>query len=362
MRYAFHGAAMPRRIRSLLSTLREEVQLYASESAAIAGRTNLLALNATIEAARSGEAGRGFAVVAQEVKALAGQARANANAFRKDVLDRLGHGARVADELVAELEGAGLVERAELLMANVVRTVHARTTDIRMMATDPAIIAGTGTRDPELIRAANGRLRALMRFSPLYLNAFVATADGTITLCADEDARVRNLNVSDAAQFNRAMASSGPDDWFTDEIWANPWSDDRAVLVFVAAVWRDGRPVGVTYLEYDWEGHIGAMVRDRALCRGTTAEGTTMSIVDRQDRVVATSGTHAFGETLLLGDMGQEQLKLRGDVIVAVAAARPIRDFDGLGLRCVIEQRLPDEATVAAAIARPLDAGLFRAA
>jgi hypothetical protein len=351
---------MPRRIRSLLSTLREDVQLYAGESAAIAGRTNLLALNATIEAARSGEAGRGFAVVAQEVKALAGQARANADAFRKDVLDRLGDGARVADELVAELEGAGLVERAELLMANVVRTLHARATDIRMMATDPAIVAGTGVSDPALIRAANERLRTLMRYSPLYLNAFVATTDGVIALCADEDARVRTANVADAPQFNRAMGSSGPDDWFTDEIWANPWSDDRAVLVFVSAVWRDGRPVGVTYLEFDWEGHIGAMVRDRALRRDATADATTISIVDDQGRVVATSGAHTFGERLAPGDMGQHQLKLCGDMIVATAPARPIRDFDGLGLRCMIEQRLPDEATAAAAIARP--AGMSRRA
>ena len=83
---------MPRRIRSLLSTLREEVQHYAAETEAIAGRTNLLALNATIEAARSGEAGRGFSVVAQEVKALAGQARTSAATFRAEVLDRLAQG------------------------------------------------------------------------------------------------------------------------------------------------------------------------------------------------------------------------------------------------------------------------------
>jgi methyl-accepting chemotaxis protein len=44
----------------------------------IAFQTNLLALNAAVEAARAGDAGRGFAVVAEEVRNLAGRAKAAA--------------------------------------------------------------------------------------------------------------------------------------------------------------------------------------------------------------------------------------------------------------------------------------------
>ena len=53
--------------------------------AGITQQINLLALNATIEAARAGEAGRGFAVVANEVKNLAGQARAATDEISREI-------------------------------------------------------------------------------------------------------------------------------------------------------------------------------------------------------------------------------------------------------------------------------------
>ena len=112
---------MPRRIRSLLAGLDDEVQRYADRSERVAAQTNLLALNAAIEATRFGEAGRGFAVVANEVKALAGQARVMSNQFRDGVLERLSAAAAVAGELVDEIEGAHLVEVAQGLANHVAR-------------------------------------------------------------------------------------------------------------------------------------------------------------------------------------------------------------------------------------------------
>src|SRR3546814_14367832 len=64
-----------------------------------------------LEAARSGEAGRGFAVVAQEVKALAGQARAASKDFRALVIDRLKTGSDIADSLADDIEGSRLADR-----------------------------------------------------------------------------------------------------------------------------------------------------------------------------------------------------------------------------------------------------------
>ena len=341
---------MPRRIRTLLSTLRDEVQLYASESERIAGRTNLLALNATIEAARSGDAGRGFSVVAQEVKALAGQARAASVKFRADVLDRLGMGARIADEMVAEIEGAQLVDLAQSIAQTVTRNLYARSIDIRMLAGDPAIVAAIASPAPETIAAALDRLQMLLRFSPYYVNAFVADAAGHVIASADENARVRQMNLTGAAQFTRAMASSRVDDWFTDEVWQNPWADGHAMLVFVSGI-RPGRAeaAGVLYLEFDWEGQMRALLTDRGVAGAT--QRTRISLIDPASRIVACSTNARFHDVIELPADAPEGIVTRDGGILAYARAVPQYGFDGLGLRCVIEQAMPTDAEIADAIA-----------
>ncbi len=117
--------------------LSDDVKHYAADNERIATRTNLLALNATIEAARSGEAGRGFSIVAQEVKALANQARTSASSFRADVLDRLALGARFADEMLAEIEGARLVDLAQSIIQQLARTLVTRGSHLCLLASDP---------------------------------------------------------------------------------------------------------------------------------------------------------------------------------------------------------------------------------
>lgn len=69
--------------RQLLQERTQEIARMTSIVQAISKQTNLLALNAGIEAARSGEHGKGFAVVANEVKKLADEVSATANAIRE---------------------------------------------------------------------------------------------------------------------------------------------------------------------------------------------------------------------------------------------------------------------------------------
>jgi hypothetical protein len=345
---------MPRRIRSLLSTLREEVQHYAAETEAIAGRTNLLALNATIEAARSGEAGRGFSVVAQEVKALAGQARTSAATFRAEVLDRLAQGAGIADELVAEVEGARLAELAQSIIQTIARSLFDRSIDVRMLATDPSVIEGAAhaRTDPLAERHALERLRAMLHFSPYFLNAFIADDEGHVVVSAHANAEVRAFNLRNEPQYNAALSARDGEDWFTDEVWENPFSNNRKVLIYVAPIRRDGRTVGVCYLEYDWEGQAAAILHSVE----QASSGAVVTIADDANRMISSTGRYGFNEVLPIASVAAaagRHVETRDDSIVAQALAMPFNGFDGLRLRCVIEQRVPGEREIAAALTAP---------
>jgi hypothetical protein len=345
---------MPRRIRHLLNSLRDEVQEYAGEGEAIAGQTRLLALNATIEAARSGEAGRGFAVVAQEVKALAGQASTNAASFRAEVLDRLARGAEIADSLVDEIEGARLGNVAQSVIQNITRNLYARSLDLRMLATDPAAIAATVTGDEQSCEAALRRLKAQVDISPFYLNAFIVNAEGKVVATANEHAAIRSHNFIGEVQFTEAASATKRGFWATDAVWKNPYSDDREVLIYVASLWpEDGgarKPTGVLYLEFDFETQIGALISDGRLYGDPDMQRTKVSIVDSEDRIVSSSWSASFNQKLDLG--GKEIGIVSGrETTMAIAKALPHNGFDGLGLRCVIEQQVTSEAEILAAIA-----------
>lgn len=340
---------MPRRIRSLISSLSTDVSAHATEAEQIAARTNLLALNATIEAARSGDAGRGFAVVAQEVKNLAGQARLSSMRFREDVLGRLQQGAEIAAELLEKIEGGRLIELAQSIADTLSRTLYDRSIDVRMLATDHSVGEAIllGTASPTAERRALERLQALLRYSPYFLNAFVVDAHGAVAVCAHANAAVRNVNFKGFSQFERALSGATGEHWSTDEIWENPWSDHRKVLIYVAPIMASGLIVGVCYLEYDFEGQMNEIMN----VGRRTASHAVVSIVDQSGRVVATTGKLAYHQRhpRFVAHAGAHMVAHDG-VIVAQASVLTDHGMPGLNFRCVIEDYVATDDEIAIAL------------
>ena len=337
---------MPRRIKALLDELEAEVGHFAEGSERIAKQTSLLALNATIEAARSGEAGKGFAVVAQEVKALASQARAASIDFRTKVMQRLRNGAAIADSLVGDIEGNRLTDLAHTIIQSFARSIHSRSIDIRMLATNSEVIAAMEHEgDAEKLKRAVQRLQAMMRFSPHYVNALIASASGRIVASANGSTAILGYDVTREPQFPRVMASRSIDDWFADAVARNPYAGDVEVLTFAAGIRSlrdDGQPpLGCLYLEYDWTRNAAEHIADTLAAADKEIRTATVRILEPGGRIVASTVEGEFDRIYEVEIPARARGTIaRSDRTIAYAAADDWDARDKLSLICVIEHKL----------------------
>jgi len=195
-------------------------------------------------------------------------------------------------------------------------------------------------------------LRVLRRVSRQYLNAFIVSAEGRMLVSDDPRASVIVNDFSTAPQFNKAMRSTEEDEWFTDEVWLNPWSNNHAVMIFVKAINpRPGRrPDGVLYLEFDWEALMADVLHAPEWHSPVGDDGLKISIVDTDDKLVGSSWGGQFGAPVAIPRGDQQGIDTRANSVAVFATARPIHGFDALGLRCVIEQQMPSEEDIQHAV------------
>jgi hypothetical protein len=290
-------------------------------------------------------------VVAQEVKTLAGLARTTAANFRDDVLGYLHHGSAIADELARDIEGGRLADLARSIADTLARTIYDRSIDIRMLASDHSIAEALflDHSAPRAEARALDRLRALLACSPYFLNAFLVDAEGQVAVCAHENAAVRRVNFKGYAQFERALAAPTHVKWMTDEVWKNPWSNDRKVLIFVAPVRYEGATIGICYLEFDFEGQAGSIMN----VINRTATNALASIVDPLDRVVATTGGYGWQAKHPHASTAPGTTVRSSDGLnIAQAHVTSDHGISDLNLRCIIEEHVATEQDIVAALAQ----------
>jgi hypothetical protein len=326
---------------------------FARGNEEIAAQTNLLALNATIEASRAGDAGLGFGVVASEVKLLAREAKDSSAQFRTKVLDRLTQGIALADDMIDHLEGLRLVEMAQTVVRLLVRSQYERISNVRWIATEPAIWRYLEDPSDEAQQELQARLEIALRYHPMYLDMAVADARGyfvagrqgqdravhrrraAIPLDDEEQQRrclacrrrvPRRLPSQPAGRDLRGCRSAGRQ--------AHGRTDRRPLSrLRLAGAEPDIGQRGTLFHLEEWQ-------RTRVLFLGN------------ENRVIASSDGADFGTTFTLRDIGESGTYHEGGSIVAYARSRPYRDMDDLGLTCAIVQEAIDQRDVERALRR----------
>ncbi|WP_454048427.1 methyl-accepting chemotaxis protein [Cellulomonas sp. Marseille-Q8402] len=304
----------------------------------VARSTKMLALNALIESARVGEAGAGFAVVAREVGEIADRARALSEELSSELQPRIAELTELGHQLVGRVRGQRLADLALNVIELMDRNLYERSCDVRWWATDGALVDALTSGEPAAAQHAGGRLATILRSYTVYLDLWLADADGRVVARAASDRagdRVLGADVRDQPWFRAAMATRSGDDYAALDVARDPLLG-APTATYATAVREGGRPdgraIGALGVFFDWERQAQAIV-DGVRLEPAERDRTRVLVLDRDGLVLAASdGVGVLAERLLLrtGDQATGSY-VDEDRTVGFAATPGYETYEGLG-------------------------------
>lgn len=311
----------------------------------VARSTKMLALNALIESARVGEAGAGFAVVAREVGEIADRARVLSEELSSELRPRIDELTVLGHELVGRVRGQRLADLALNVIELMDRNLYERSCDVRWWATDGALVEALTTGDHAAAQHAADRLGTILRSYTVYLDLWLADADGRVVARAgsDRSGGVLGADVRDEPWFRAAMATRTGDDYAALDV-AQHRALGALTATYATAVREggrvNGRPVGALGVFFDWERQAQAIV-DGVRLSPSEREGTRVLILDRSGLVLAASdraGVLSERVALRTGDQATGAYD-EDDRTVGFAASPGYETYEGLGWYGALVQR-----------------------
>ncbi|WP_266101487.1 cache domain-containing protein [Alloalcanivorax marinus] len=306
--------------------------------------TRILALNARIEAARAGVAGAAFGVVAEEIGKVSEEINHIASDFR-DAVE--GHTQRIEEaggRMLTEFRGQRLTDLSLNAIEIIDRNLFERSCDVRWWATDSAVVAAVDGDDPAVRDHASDRLATILRSYVVYLDLWIADAEGRVVANGRPD-RYPNavgLNVARSAWFQQAMNTASGDEFTVTDIARNPALDDAAVATYATAIRAGGdargAPLGVLGIFFDWTPQAEDVVKGVGLSDEERAQCRVM-LLDAEHRIIAdATGRGELGSAYPLNTEGRERGYYQdGDRLVAFALTPGYETYRGLGWYGVIE-------------------------
>jgi hypothetical protein len=309
----------------------------------VARSTKMLALNALIESARAGEQGAGFAVVAREVSEVADRAKALSEELSGELRPRIDELTELGHQLVGRVRGQRLADLALNVIELMDRNLYERSCDVRWWATDAAVVAALEPGGVGAAEHAGERLAVILRSYTVYLDLWVADAQGRVVATAGRRPAALGSDVAGTAWFRAAMATRDGDDYAALDVDRDPGLG-ALTATYATAVREggrtDGRPLGALGVFFDWERQAQAIVDGVRLAPGER-ERTRVLILDRTGRVLAASdrrGVLTERVVLRTGDAATGSYPDE-DRTVGFAATPGYETYAGLGWFGALVQR-----------------------
>ncbi|MBI1207286.1 MAG: chemotaxis protein [Azospirillum sp.] len=311
----------------------------------VTAATRILALNALVESNRAGEAGRGFAVVANEVKSISGRISKITQELETELSANINELSRLGEEMVVHVRGARLADLSLNMIEIIDRNLYERSCDVRWWATDSAVVDCLAKQDADAARFACKRLGVILDSYTVYLDLWVAGADGIVVANGRPERYPGAIgtDVSGSQWFREAMATQDGSAFVVTDVSLNDSLDGAQVATYATAVREGGdvagRALGALGIFFDWESQSQAVV-DGVRLTEDERKRTRALLIDRQGRVIAASDRRGvLRETVRLetsGSMGN-YIDDNG-AIVGYALTPGYETYRGLGWYGVIIQ------------------------
>ncbi|HTW85891.1 MAG TPA: methyl-accepting chemotaxis protein [Candidatus Sulfotelmatobacter sp.] len=344
--------ADPERIVTLSKSVSSLAGRKIAQIANITAETNVLALNASIEAARAGAAGRGFSVVARAVRTLSDRITDISRDLNSELAGAIAELTDLGEVIVREMRGERLADLAGTMIDLIDRNLYERSCDVRWWATDAAVVDVLEHASDESVRHAAHRLGVILASYTVYLDLWVADANGRVVANGRPDRypNVRGTDVSRERWFQDAMATVDGTQFAAHDVAVKPQLGNAQVATYATAVRAGGAThgaaIGALGIFFDWQPQAAAIVRGVRF-EDDDRRRTRCLLVDASHRVIAASDdVGLLSERVALETGGEERgyYTTSGGDQIGFARTQGYETYRGLGWYGVVVQRTPGSA------------------
>ena len=311
----------------------------------VTNATRILALNALVESNRAGEAGRGFAVVANEVKSISGRINKVTQELESELSANIDELSDLGEAMIMHVRGNRLADLSLNMIEIIDRNLYERSCDVRWWATDSAVVDCLSQRSDAAGRYANKRLGVILDSYTVYLDLWIADAEGNVVANGRPDRYQRAIgtNVAHSQWFRDAMATRDGADFAVADISTIESLDNATVATYSTAIREggevNGKVLGALGIFFDWEPQAKAVV-DGVRLTEDERKRTRCMLIDSRGRIIASSDGRGILREVVRHETSGTMGNYRDDngAIVGYALTPGYETYRGLGWYGVIIQ------------------------